>query len=80
MITVIIDQKSEHENDLLSSVKSEILIVKNLEGSELFRKESNTDWTYESINEALSSEDVLHLCKDGADVYLGDQWIGSTEV
>ncbi|EOW6411049.1 MULTISPECIES: hypothetical protein [Cronobacter] len=75
MITYITDQHNG-EADILASHQSEILILRNLEGSELLRVTApETGWTHEALCAIQPVES-----EEGADAYLGEQWVGSTEV
>lgn len=78
MITFITDQRSG-EPDILSPNKSAPLRIFSLDGIELSCVAAPTGgWTHEDLlGQARSLE---HLAQNGADAYLGDAWVGSTEV
>ncbi|EJV9475505.1 hypothetical protein ACT0XK_004373 [Cronobacter sakazakii] len=75
MITYITDQQNG-EPDILAPLQSETLIIKSLEGKDLLKVAApKTGWTHEALCAIQSAES-----EEGADAYLGAQWVGSTEV
>lgn len=75
MLKYITDVR-EGEHDLLTLNRHQILVIKNLDGMVLHTQVAPPDgWTHI----ALVSIQPL-ACSDGADAYLGENWIGSTEV
>lgn len=78
MITFITDCR-EGEPDILTPVMYETLLVTDLNGVELFSLPAPVGgWTTESLN-SLSSQ-YRDLNESGAEAYIGDVWVGSTEV
>ena len=56
------------------------LIVKSLLGEELLKLVPEQPWTHERLI-ALPLQELLgEALEGGADAYLGEQWVGSTEV
>ncbi|EBK3897056.1 hypothetical protein JYC24_004628 [Escherichia coli] len=64
------------EPDILAPVKHSRLIIKSLEGYEIYSQEApDGGWNHELLNK-VQPEGM----QDGADAYLENQWIGSTEI
>jgi 5'-deoxynucleotidase len=80
MITFITQQETTEEPDILTSNQSRSLIVTSLEGQQLaLFLAPEEGWTHEklcALNDTFPPQ--WHVC--GAEAYLGDQWVGSTEV
>ncbi|CNI67844.1 hypothetical protein [Yersinia pekkanenii] len=75
MITYITDVR-EGESDFLPNICHLELIVKSLDGVLLMSQVApESGWTYCELA-AIQQESF----DEGADAYLGDHWIGSTEV
>lgn len=56
------------------------LIIKTMEGEEVLRLAPIQPWTHERLI-GLPLQDLLGEALDGgANAYLGEQWVGSTEV
>lgn len=56
------------------------LVIKTMEGEELLRLAPIQPWTHERLI-GLPLQDLLgEALERGADAYLGEQWVGSTEV
>lgn len=69
---------SAKEPDLLHGNEDKPLIVKDLEKVEVMRfTPPDTGWTHDTIEATAIPE---HVYFAGCDFYLGDNWIGSTEV
>ncbi|HCA3195763.1 TPA: hypothetical protein MN540_005071 [Klebsiella pneumoniae] len=74
-ITFITDQRPG-EPDILTPVKHGRLVIRDLAGDEIFaRNAPETGWTHELLVEVQPS-----CCEGGANAYLNNSWIGSTEV
>lgn len=64
------------EPDILTPVKHSRLIIKSLEGHEIYSQEAPDDgWTHERLSK-VQPEGMQY----GADAYLENEWIGSTEI
>ncbi|HAZ6178585.1 TPA: hypothetical protein J8G71_004956 [Escherichia coli] len=64
------------EPDILTPVKHSRLIIKSLEGNEIYnQKAPDGGWTHELLSK-VQPEGM----QDGANAYLENQWIGSTEI
>jgi hypothetical protein len=75
MLTYITDVR-EGEHDLLTLNHHQILVIKNLDGMVLHTQVApRHGWTHNAL---VSIQPFA--CSDGADAYLGANWIGSTEV
>lgn len=80
MIKFITDQQAE-EPDILSPLRNENLIITDLEKKELSRiSPVNGPWTHEKLEQVAQELYDNRITRHGADAYLGDQWVGSTEV
>ncbi|MCG3740697.1 hypothetical protein [Vibrio cincinnatiensis] len=67
---------NDHEPDLLVGFDRQPLIVKNLDGKEIHRIDAPGDgWSHD----VLESIDFYCISPQW-DAYLGEQWIGSSEV
>lgn len=66
------------EPDILTPNKYETLFIEQEEGfKEKVRSAPRSGWTFELLTQALDDYQ-FEMCT--ADAFLGDQWIGSTEV
>lgn len=61
-----------HENDPL--------IITDLSGDELMKLMPAQPWTHDQLMALPLKELMGEWLQGGADAYLGEQWIGSTEV
>lgn len=78
MLHLVTDQKPG-EPDILSAVMHQTFEIRSLSGQLLTALPAPaTGWTHEQLLAAVSELEELTL--DGANGYLGGQWIGSTEV
>ena len=69
------------EPDLLAGRDLCPLVVKGPTGNVLAAFAATGAWTYETIQRRLSQDDVVSLLAgDCADAYVGDRWIGGTEI
>jgi hypothetical protein len=70
------------EGDLLAGRENADLIVKGSTGNVLFRSAPPAPWTRNAIVSLLGRADVVRFVqREGyGDAYLGDRWIGSSEV
>ena len=67
------------EPDILTPVKDEVLRVVDLDGRLICKVDCPLlGWTEERLWQ--ESEKLQSLTQDGADAYLGRQWVGSTEI
>ncbi|MGR6831174.1 hypothetical protein [Aliivibrio wodanis] len=80
MITFVTDQLSPKEPDILTTVKFNSLLIMSLEGQYLARFHAPiTGWTHQALcNMNTLFESAWAYC--GVDAYLGNQWVGSSEV
>lgn len=68
------------EPDILAGLEHENLIIKNIEGHPILILAASEPWTHESLT-GLDLDQMLGETLDfGASAYLGDTWIGSTEI
>ena len=75
MLTYITDVQG-NESDILSAIRHNELIIRRLDGDVLTRQAAPAEgWTHLELM-AVQPEN----CEEGADAYLGDHWVGSTEV
>ncbi|MDN0082367.1 hypothetical protein QU487_06320 [Crenobacter sp. SG2305] len=80
-IAVIARPIRHGEPDLLIGRENEALSVKGPTGDVVYSVSPSAPWTHDSIVQALSHADVVRAVNgDVADAYLGDVWIGSTEL
>lgn len=78
MISFITDQRSG-EPDILTPYRGAPLRVLCLSGNALTSVAApKGGWTHEALSE--QARRLERLTHDGADAYLGDAWVGSTEV
>lgn len=78
MITFITDERMA-EPDILAPVKREVLRVTQLDGQLIKAIAApRRGWTHEALETA--AEQLALKTRSGAEAYLGDAWVGSTEV
>jgi len=80
MITIVTDIK-HGEPDVLKPIQKEDLYLKDLDDGVIFRMSPiDGSWTHESL--VVTVEQICKgcPCDNGADAFLGNTWIGSTEV
>lgn len=78
MIKFITDVQGD-EPDILTPVQFETLVITDLQKKELFTVPAPQDgWTDSEL--WTVSHHYLNETVNGADAYLGDEWVGSTEV
>lgn len=78
MICFITDTKNG-ECDVLEGLKTEVLIIRSLEGELCIEiKPPGLGWSHEQLVEAGAK--LNNVVKGGADAFLGSAWVGSTEV
>lgn len=73
---IIVDQKPG-EPDILSGHETKPFILRDLDGCVLLRFPAGRPWTVALLDELIGR--LGEYLRNGADAYLGDQWIGSTE-
>ncbi len=80
MIHFITEELSSKEPNILTDVKFNALLIMSLEGQYLARFDApTTGWTHQSLcNINMLFESAWAYC--GVDAYLGNQWVGSSEV
>ena len=75
MITYITDQRPG-EPDILTGIENGTLEIRSLTGGLILTIAApNTGWTHESLDSVQPEEAMF-----GADAYLDEHWVGSTEV
>lgn len=75
MLTYITDQQPG-ETDILLPCCAEVLIIKDMQGNEIYREPApQAGWTHQALTK-IQPDGI----QDGADAYLKDTWVGSTEV
>ncbi|CAB3774576.1 hypothetical protein LMG29542_07954 [Paraburkholderia humisilvae] len=80
-IAVVARPRKASEPDLLAGLENAILVVKGPTDNVVFSVSPSLPWTHDAIVTALGHEDVVRAVNDDvADAYLGDCWIGSTEL
>ncbi len=78
MLNLVTDQRPG-ESDLLSTVKDKAFEIRSLSGTLLVTVTApGSGWTHEQLMAVAMEHEAL--TRDGADGYLGGQWVGSTEV
>lgn len=82
MLKLIARPINPQEPDLLAGNERESLIVRDLAGTKRMEIPTATDWTHITLEQACTSPAVQAFIAEhgGADAFLGDVWIGSTEV
>lgn len=81
MIHYITDIRNAGEEDLIAPVALEMLHIKSA-GETIVSIDPVGSWTHEKLI-AVEYPEPVHLALKGCDpldAYLGDQWVGSTEV
>lgn len=78
MLTLVTDHQGS-EPDILSPLVHEAFEIRTLAGEVLKTfLAPPSGWTHESLQAlAVEHESITH---DGADGYLGGEWVGSTEI
>lgn len=81
MVLTFITNVLPGETDILLRVASETLRITDLDGVEIIQIHPITGpWTHEKLMQVSESLAILDALKNGANAYLGDTWVGSTEV
>jgi hypothetical protein len=82
MLKLIARPTNTNEPDLLDGNERKPLIVRDLAGTDRIEIPTATGWTHDALEQASTSPAVKAFIANhgGADAYLGDVWIGSTEV
>lgn len=79
MLTFITDVRPG-EPDILAGLEQEDLIIRNMEGHPLLILAASEPWSHQRL-ENLGLDDMIgQQLKLGADAYLGDTWVGGTEI
>ena len=78
MLNLVTDQRPG-EPDLLAALKHLALEIRSLAGSVLTTVTAPiSGWTHEQLMAVAMQHEAI--TRDGADGYLGAQWVGSTEI
>jgi len=79
LITFITDRRGESEPEILPRIAAGPLVIKNLQGKHLLAFPAPAGgWTHKGLCGVAQTIDPLTA--DGADAFVGDDWVGSTEV
>lgn len=68
------------EPDVLSGLENETLRVISMDGVLLVEIKPDLPWTHERLAGLPLRDLAGEMLDDGADAYLGNKWVGSTEV
>ncbi|SEJ37607.1 5'-deoxynucleotidase [Azotobacter beijerinckii] len=79
MITFVTDRRPG-EPCIIQGHEQAPLVIKTMEGDELLRLAPTQPWTHERLVSLPLQELLGEALEGGADAYLGEQWVGSTEV
>lgn len=74
-ITIIADRKSDKEPDILAGFEKKDLLLVSESGDQVVKAAPPAGWTFATLEAAA----IVEL-GEAWDAYLGDRWIGSTEV
>ena len=75
MLTYVTDVQGD-EPDILTARRYDVLIIRTLDGNVLLRKSApEGGWTHKKLMENQPAN-----TEEGADAFLGEHWVGSTEV
>lgn len=78
MLSLVTDQRPG-EPELLATVKHQAFEIRSLAGNVLATATAPVSgWTHEQLVAVAMQHEVI--TRDGADGYLGTQWVGSTEI
>lgn len=78
MLNLVTDQRPG-ESDVLSTVKHQAFEIRSLAGTVLATvKAPVSGWTHVQLQAVAMEHEAI--TRDGADGYLGGQWVGSTEI
>lgn len=86
MITFITDRRKRrdgtYERDILADVAHLPLTILAIDESPIAVMTSKTEWTHASLVALLPqlNENFAEQLSEGANAYLGDQFVGSTEI
>lgn len=79
MLTFITDVK-QGEPDVLEGLEFEDLVIKSMEGETILILAAAGPWTHEKLVQLPLEDMIGEYLKMGACAYLGESWVGSTEV
>lgn len=79
MVTFVTDCRPG-EPCIIEGHERDPLIIKSLDGEELLKLAPTQPWTHERLIGLPLQELLGKTLEGGADAYLGEQWVGSTEV
>jgi len=70
------------EPDILEGYDTEQLRIETLEGEELVAVSPRRPWTHDDLTNMLPALEYIlgDRLQAGVNAYLGEQWVGSTEV
>lgn len=69
------------KSDVLLGVANETLSITDLAGVEIIRIHPvSGPWTHEKLRQISESLEILDVLKNGANAYLGNALVGSTEI
>ncbi|EMA4492025.1 MULTISPECIES: hypothetical protein [Pseudomonadaceae] len=78
MLSLVTDQRPG-EPELLATVKHQAFEIRSLAGNVLATVTAPVSgWTHEQLLDVAVQHEAI--TRDGADGYLGTQWVGSTEI
>lgn len=82
MLIIVARALSQGEQDLLDGKEKEPVFLRALAGQETMRIDNPIAWTHASLEAIVQRQDVIDFVSHnfGANVYLGDCWVGSSEV
>lgn len=79
-ISFVTDVK-EGETDILSGYENKVLSIIDLDGKPIIDvTPASGPWNHARLCEIGVKLELLGLTQEGAEAYLEDQWVGSTEV
>ncbi|EOG8381080.1 MULTISPECIES: hypothetical protein [Pseudomonas] len=75
----LVTDQQPGEPNIISGSEHQPLEIRSLTGSIIKQLQAPaTGWSHDSLIEVAARQHELY--RDGADAYLGNEWIGSTEV
>jgi len=86
MLTFITDRQTRRdgtqERDLLTGRRLAPLVIRSLEGEKIAEVLPSGPWTHDTLTGLVPGLEAMFAdqLKQGADAYLGGQWVGGTEV
>ena len=86
MLTFVTDRKTRADGSLepclLNGRRLSPLVIRTMEGDEIAQVLPSGPWTHDALMALVPGLEAMYgaQLREGADAYLGDQWVGSTEV